>query len=170
MRDSVFLDHSYNIMTDIVIRKGTKPDIPDVLNLIKELAEYERALDSVEVTEGQLLADGFGSAPVFEFLVALHKNQVIGLSLFYYRYSTWKGKGLYLEDLVVTKPYRGRNVGKKLLRETAKFAKKEACTGMYWQVLDWNTSAIEFYKSLGTKFDSEWINCKLDQKSLEQFK
>ncbi len=157
-------------MTDIEIRKGVESDIPDVLSLIKELAEFEGALESVEVTEDQLLADGFGPAPGFEFLVAVHNNQVIGLSLFYYRYSTWKGKGLYLEDLVVTKFYRGKSVGKKLLWETAKFAQKEACTGMYWQVLDWNTSAIEFYKSLGTKFDSEWINCKLDQKSLEQIK
>lgn len=157
-------------MTDIVIRKGVESDIPDVLSLIKELAEFEGALESVEVTEDQLLADGFGPTPGFEFLVAVHNNQVIGLSLFYYRYSTWKGKGLYLEDLVVTKSYRGKSVGKKLLWETAKFAQKEACTGMYWQVLDWNTSAIEFYKSLGTKFDSEWINCKLNQKSLKQIK
>jgi GNAT superfamily N-acetyltransferase len=157
-------------MTDITIRKGVESDIPDVLILIKELAEYEQSSDSVEVTEDQLLADGFGISPAFEFLVAIHKNKAVGLSLFYYRYSTWKGKGLYLEDLVVTKSSRGWGIGSKLLLETAKFAKKQHCTGLYWQVLDWNTPAIEFYKGLGTKFDSEWVNCKLDQKSLERIK
>ncbi len=155
-------------MTDISIRKGLESDIPDVLKLIKELAEFERALDSVEVTEDQLLADGFGSSPAFEFLVAIENDKTIGLSLFYYRYSTWKGKGLYLEDLVVANALRGRGIGKKLLLETAKFGKEQHCTGMYWQVLDWNTPAIEFYKNLGAKLDGEWINCKLDQHSLDQ--
>lgn len=155
-------------MAKIVIRKGVKSDIPQVLTLIRELAEYERALENVEVAEDQLLNDGFGPAPVFEFLVALLKNQTIGLSLFYYRYSTWKGKGLYLEDLVITKSYRGQGIGKKLLLETAKFALEKKCTGLYWQVLDWNTPAIEFYKSLGSQFDGEWINCKIDQKTLNR--
>lgn len=149
-------------MTEIVIRKGAKSDIPEVLKLIRELAEYERALDRVEVTEDQLLLDGFGPSPVFDFLVALDKDKTVGLSLFYYRYSTWKGKGLYLEDLIVTKSYRGQGIGRNMLFETVKFAKKESCTGIYWQVLDWNSPAIEFYKSLGAEFDGEWINCKLD--------
>lgn len=153
-------------MKEVNIRRGVEFDIPDVLALIRELAEYEKAPDDVEVTEEQLIEDGFGPTPYFELLVACVGQEIVGLSLFYYRYSTWKGKGLYLEDLIVTKSYRGRGIGKKLLVETANLAVKNRCTGMYWQVLDWNTPAIDFYESLGSKFDGEWINCKLDQASL----
>lgn len=154
-------------MATITIRKGAKSDISQVMLLIRELAEFEKALDSVEVTEAQLTEDGFGAEPAFEFLVASHQDQIVGLSLFYYRYSTWKGKGLYLEDLIVTQSFRGRGIGKNLLKETAEYAVRKNCTGMYWQVLDWNTPAIEFYTSLGAKFDGEWINCKLDQETLK---
>ena len=155
-------------MKDLIIRKGAQSDIPEVLSLIRELAEYERALDSVEVTEEQLVADGFGSSPLYEFLIATQDGQIIGMSLYYYRYSTWKGKGLYLEDLIVREAFRGDGVGKKLLLETARLAREQQCTGMYWQVLDWNTPAIDFYRSLGSEFDREWINCKLDRNGLEK--
>ncbi len=154
-------------MIPINIRPGKMSDISQVMLLIKELAEFEKALDSVEVTEAQLADDGFGEHPAFEFLVACQHDRIVGLSLFYYRYSTWKGKGLYLEDLIVTQPFRGQGIGKSLLKETAKYAVEKRCTGMYWQVLDWNTPAIEFYQSLGARLDGEWINCKLDQKSLD---
>jgi len=154
--------------SNFIIRKGNASHIPQVLDLIKELAEYEQALDNVHVTEDQLLKDGFGPTPLYEFLVALEQSTVVGLSLFYNRYSTWKGKGLYLEDLVVTKSHRGQGIGKALIVETAKFAKKTECTGLYWQVLGWNTPAIEFYKSLGARFEGDWDNCKLDQESLER--
>lgn len=153
-------------MIEIQIRKGIAADIPQVMDLIKELAEYERALDKVETTESILLEDGFGDSPSFQFLVAIRQNKIVGLSLFYYRYSTWKGKGLYLEDLIVTRKYRGKGIGKDLLKETAKYALNNKCTAMYWQVLDWNTPAIDFYQSLGTKFDGEWINCKIDRKAM----
>lgn len=153
-------------MKQIIIRQGIATDIPQVMVLIKELAEFEKALNSVEVTEEQLAKDGFGPDPAFEFLVACHQDDIVGLSLFYYRYSTWKGKGLYLEDLIITQSFRGQGIGKKLLIKTAEYAIRKDCTGMYWQVLDWNTPAIEFYKSLGSNLDGEWINCKLDQKSL----
>lgn len=154
-------------MKDIIIREGVPSDIPEVFLLIKELAEYERALDSVELTEEQLMADGFGDSPKYGFLVACRDQQLVGLSLFYYRYSTWKGNGLYLEDLIVTQSFRGQGIGKALLTETARFARDQKCTGMYWQVLDWNTPAIEFYRSLGSQFDGEWVNCKLDQYALK---
>jgi GNAT superfamily N-acetyltransferase len=136
--------------------------------LIQELAQYERALNKVETTEQILREDGFGPSPSFQFLTATSNQQIVGLSLFYYRYSTWKGKGLYLEDLIVTKSYRGKGIGKDLLKETAKYALKANCTAMYWQVLDWNAPAIDFYQNLGTKFDGEWINCRLDRKSMKK--
>ena len=153
-------------MEGLVIRKGTPRDIPQVLALIKELAEYEKAPHEVELTEEQMLQQGFGERPLFEFLVAVHQEKIIGLSLFYPRFSTWKGKGLYLEDLVVTQDYRGKGIGQKLLLQTARIAHGENYTGLYWQVLDWNTPAIEFYTKLGAQFDDEWINCKLDQATL----
>ncbi len=155
-------------MNSIEIRKGIPSDIPAVMKLIRELAIFEKAEDQLETTEEQLVQDAFGDKSLFEFFVASSQGQVIGLSLFYYRYSTWKGKGLYLEDLIVTKPYRGQGVGKKLLLETVAYAKQEDCTGMYWQVLDWNSPAIEFYKSLGSQVDGEWLNCKLDKVALSQ--
>ncbi|GJM30078.1 MAG: N-acetyltransferase [Cyclobacteriaceae bacterium] len=155
-------------MTEIQIRKGEESDVPVVMGLILELAQYERALDRVETTEQILIEDGFGPSPSFQFLVAVSQQQIVGLSLFYYRYSTWKGKGLYLEDLIVTKEFRGLGIGKDLLKETAKYGLHNQCTAMYWQVLDWNTPAIDFYQSLGTKFDGEWINCRLDRKSMEK--
>ena len=153
-------------MEEIIIRKGVESDVPQVLGLIKELAAYERALESVTITEEQLLRDGFGSEPIYKLLVAVKDQHIIGISLFYFRYSTWKGKGIYLEDLVVKESFRRKGIGRLLLIETAKFARKNDCTGLYWQVLDWNTPAIEFYKKLGSEFDGEWINCKLDKKAL----
>jgi len=153
-------------MNDISIRKGKESDVPEVMALIKELAQYERALEKVETNEQVLLEDGFGDSPSFEMLVAIKRQQIVGLSLFYYRYSTWKGKGLYLEDLIVTKSFRGKGIGKELLKHTAKYAMANNCTAMYWQVLDWNTPAIDFYQSLGTKFDGEWINCRIDRRAM----
>ena len=157
-------------MPEILVRKGTESDIPSALELIRELAAYEKALEHVQINEEQLTRDAFGPHPVFEFLVATYGTQVVGISLYYYRYSTWKGKGLYLEDLVVTKEFRGRGIGKDLLIQTAKEAQQKECTGLYWQVLDWNTPAISFYEEMGASFDGEWINCKLDQEALNSIK
>lgn len=151
---------------EVEIRLGTREDVPGALALIKELAEFERAPDQVLLTESQMLKDGFGDRPLFQFLVAVVDQQIVGLSLFYHRYSTWKGKGLYLEDLVVTKSFRGQGIGEKLLLATVKIAQQQHCTGLYWQVLDWNTPAIDFYKRWGAVLNSEWINCKLDQRRL----
>ena len=152
---------------DILIRKGVREDIPRVFELIMELARFEKAPHEVENTIEKMVEDGFGDEPVYGFIVAEYINQIIGLSLYYYRYSTWKGKLLYLEDLIVTEKYRNNGVGKKLLGETVKEAVKLNCTGMQWQVLDWNEPAIEFYKKLGASLDAEWVNCRL---TLEQLK
>lgn len=153
-------------MDNIIIRLGTPREIPGAMALIRELAEYENGLHKVKLTEEQMLADGFGANPLFQFLVAMDQQKVVGLSLFYPRYSTWKGKGMYLEDLVVTKAYRNRGIGEQLLLDTAKMARELHCTGLYWQVLNWNTPAIHFYERWGAQFDDEWINCKLNEAGL----
>ena len=146
----------------ITFRKGSKQDLPAVLELIKELAEYEKALDQVENTVSQMEEDGFGEQPIFQFLVAENEGSIIGTSIYYYRYSTWKGKRLYLEDLVVTKTKRGSGAGKLLFEATIAIAKETNCSGMMWQVLDWNEPAINFYKKYPTRFEDEWVNCNLD--------
>lgn len=156
----------------MIIREGTKQDLPAVLELVKELAEFERALDQVSNTVERMEEDGFGEHPAFGFFVAEEENRLVGLSLFYYRYSTWKGKRLYLEDIVVTQKERGKGTGKLLFDRTMKKALEENCTGMMWQVLNWNESAIKFYARYGTSFDDEWVNCHLDadriRKNLER--
>ncbi|MEO1254144.1 MAG: GNAT family N-acetyltransferase [Bacteroidota bacterium] len=146
----------------IKVRKGKREDLPYVLDLIKELAEYEHALDKVQNTVKSMEQDGFGEHPVFGFIVAEDGNKVIGTSIYYYRYSTWQGKRLYLEDLVITESRRRLGIGKLLFKETLKIAKQNKCTGMMWQVLDWNEPAINFYKKYSTRFDDEWINCNID--------
>ena len=146
----------------IEIRKGLKKDLPRVLDLIKELAVYEKALDQVANTVERMEEDGFGDDPVFGFIVAEENNQIIGTSIYYYRYSTWKGKRLYLEDLVVTESKRGEGAGKLLFEATLEIARKTNCSGMMWQVLDWNEPAINFYKKYNTRFEAEWLNCNID--------
>lgn len=144
------------------IRKGQKKDLPEILKLIKELAEYEKALDQVANTVQQMEKDGFGENPIFQFIVAVEEKSIIGASIYYYRYSTWKGKRLYLEDLVVTEKKRGLGAGKLLFEATLKIARGTACTGMMWQVLDWNEPAINFYKKYSAQFEGDWINCHID--------
>jgi len=153
----------------IEIRDGVKQDLPRVLELIKELAKYERALNEVTNTLDMLEADGFGSNPVYGFFVAGEANDIHGIALYYYRYSTWKGKRLYLEDIVVTQNQRGKGIGKLLFEATMKKVIDENCTGMMWQVLDWNQSAIDFYKRYHTRFDNEWINCHLESNQIRSF-
>ncbi|WP_421763319.1 GNAT family N-acetyltransferase [Ekhidna sp.] len=146
----------------ITIRKGQKEDLPPVLELIKELADYEKALDQVANTVSRMEEDGFGDQPVFGFLVVIEDNIIIGTSIYYYRYSTWKGKRLYLEDLVVTESKRGVGAGKLLFEATLDIARATNCSGMMWQVLDWNEPAINFYEKYNTQFEDNWINCNID--------
>lgn len=146
---------------EIVIRKGTIEDVSVTFELIQELASFEKAPTEVTNTIKKMKEDGFGTNPIFEFLVAQIENQIIGTSIFYYRYSTWKGKCLYLEDLIVTEKFRGKKIGSKLFEKTIEFAKQNNCVNLSWQVLDWNESAINFYNKYHTKFDNEWVNCKI---------
>jgi GNAT superfamily N-acetyltransferase len=149
-------------MEKLSVREGNKEDLPRVLELVKELALYEKAPHEVTNTISLMEIDGFGPNPVYGFFVAENNNRIVGLSLYYWRYSTWKGKRLYLEDIVVTESERGKGLGKILFDRTMQHALNTNCTGMMWQVLDWNEPAINFYKKYGTRFDSEWVNCHLE--------
>ncbi len=152
-----------------IIRKGRKEDLPRVLELIKELALYEKALDQVSNTVQQMERDGFGQNPIFGFFVAERGTSIIGLSLYYFRYSTWKGKRLYLEDIVVTEKERGSGLGKLLFEKTMQVSIDEGCTGMMWQVLDWNEPAINFYKKYNAMIEDEWLNCNLESTEISKF-
>lgn len=146
----------------ITVRSGKKEDLPRVFELVKELAEYERAADQVINTVALMEKDGFGPQPIFGFFVAEDGDRIIGLSLYYWRYSTWKGKRLWLEDIIVTQSERGRGAGKLLFDRTMQHTLDENCSGMMWQVLDWNEPSINFYKRYGSNIGSEWLNCQLE--------
>tara|TARA_B110000467_G_scaffold133328_1_gene129031 strand:+ start:186 stop:674 length:489 start_codon:yes stop_codon:yes gene_type:complete len=153
---------------DISIRKGIKKDLPQVFALIKELAEYENALQEVTITLDELENDGFSNQPLFQFLIAEKENELVGLSFYYIRYSTWKGKFLYLEDFVVKESFRGNSIGTLLFEETIKICKSEKYQGMTWQVLDWNTPAINFYKKYNSEISSTWLNGKLTKEQIHK--
>lgn len=152
----------------ITVREGKKADLPQVLNLVKELAEYEKALAQVTNTVDRMEQDAFGEHPVFGFYVAEKDESIVGISLYYYRYSTWKGKRLYLEDIVVTQLERGSGIGKMLFDQTMRLTLDKNCSGLVWQVLDWNEPAINFYKKYGAAFDAEWVNCSLEAEQIKK--
>lgn len=152
------------------IRPGTPEDLSQVLELIQELAEFEREPDAVVATVESMRQDGFGDRPVFAFFVAEDGPKIIGLALYFYSYSTWKGKCIYLEDLIVTQPYRGRGIGRRLLDRVVIKAQEEGAKRVVWQVLDWNTPAIEFYESLGAALLPEWVTCRLTAEQIQAYK
>jgi GNAT superfamily N-acetyltransferase len=149
----------------ILIRKGNAEDLPSALDLVKELAIFEQAPDEVEVSLQQM-KNWFEVDQLFDFFVLEKNNQIAGIALYYYKYSTWKGRCLFLEDLIVTEKERNNGYGKLLFDEVVKLAKKEKVKRLEWQVLDWNEPAIAFYKKHNASFDAEWINCKLIDKQL----
>jgi len=147
---------------NIAIRRATKEDCPRLLELIRELADYERAPEEVTVTTEHFTDSGFGPHPVWWAFVATVDGRVEGFALYYIRYSTWKGQRLYLEDFVVTQEMRGKGLGKLLFERVLEEMKEKKFKGMVWQVLDWNEPAINFYKKYQTRFDAGWINCSVD--------
>ena len=153
---------------DIDIRKGIKKDLPQVLALIKELADYEKSLDQVDVTLEQLEKDGFDGHPHYYLLVAEEKGEIIGVCFYFIRYSTWKGKVLFLEDFVVKEEYRRMGIGGMLFEETIRIANKENMDGLHWQVLDWNTPALNFYKKYNASISSTWLNGRLDKEQINK--
>ncbi|MBC7408100.1 MAG: GNAT family N-acetyltransferase [Arcicella sp.] len=146
----------------IIIRESVREDVPIMFELIKELALYEKAPEQVTNTIEQMYLDGFGENPIFGSIVSEVDEKIVGMALYYYRYSTWKGKRLYLEDLIVSEIMRGQGLGEKLLEATIEKARQSDCTGLMWQVLDWNEPAINFYKKFGARFESEWLNVHID--------
>ena len=150
------------------IRTGVKTDLPAVLELIKELADYENSGNQVSITLDELENDGFGERPWYWFLVVEKDNAIIGLSFYWIRYSTWKGKFLFLEDFVIKEEYRNQGIGSKLFEKTIKVCKKLNLNGMIWQVLDWNSSAIDFYKKYNAEIKNDWLNGKLTKKQIEK--
>jgi GNAT superfamily N-acetyltransferase len=154
---------------EIIIRKAISSDCERMMELVRELAIFEKAPNEVTVTLEHFIESGFGKNPVWYALVAYaadDRNQkIIGISLYYIRYSTWKGTRLYLEDLIVTEEFRGKGVGKKLFDATVDEARQLGVSGMLWQVLDWNQPAIDFYKKYGAAVSGEWLNCSIELKA-----
>jgi len=148
---------------DIVVRRATKTDCSRMLELIQELAEYERAPEQVTVSPEHFIQSGFGETPVWWAFVAETEGQIIGFALYYIRYSTWKGQRMYLEDIIVTEKMRGKGAGNLLMQQLIQEASDKGFNGISWQVLDWNEPAINFYKKFeGVKTDDEWINFAID--------
>jgi GNAT superfamily N-acetyltransferase len=154
-----------------IIRHGDEKDVPGMMKLVRELALFERAPEEVVNTEKKLLEDGFGKHPLYKVIIAeaVDTNDVIGMALYYTAYSTWKGKMLFLDDLVVTESYRRYGIGRKLINEFLRDAKEQGVNQVRWQVLDWNEPAIAFYKSLGVDMDAEWITVKMSKGQIDKY-
>ncbi len=146
----------------VEVRRGVENDIPELLNCIKELALYEKAPDEVEMTEELLLKDGFGDRPLFQFFVAEEAGEIKGIALYYEKYSTWKGRCLFLEDLIVKEQYRHQGVGELLLNRLKIEAKGKGAKRLEWVVLDWNEPAINFYLKQNASIDKEWLSCRVE--------
>ena len=157
------------MITSLVLRRGRAADLPQVLALIQELAAYERAPDAVTNTLAMMQRDGFGPAPIFGFFVLESGADLVGLALFYTAYSTWKGRMLYLEDLVVTETARRGGYGRLLFDAVVAEARRTGAQRLKWQVLNWNEPAITFYKKLGAELDPEWLNGNLDAEQLAAY-
>jgi GNAT superfamily N-acetyltransferase len=148
------------------IRPATRADVPQILAFIRALAAYERMPEAVTITQEILERDGFGPNPYYFCLIAEHDGRAAGYALWFYKYSTWVGPGMYLEDIFVDPELRGLGIGKLLLQHVAAVAVELGCARLEWAVLDWNTPAIEFYKAMGGEFLNEWRSVRLSGEAL----
>ena len=147
---------------EVTIRRALKQDAQVMMQLVNELALYEKAPQEVTVDFDHFVESGFGNKPVWWAFVAEVDHRVVGFALYYIRYSTWKGQRLYLEDILVNEPFRRKGIGKLLFERLIREAKEKKLSGMVWQVLEWNQPAINFYKTYeGVSFDNQWGNCSL---------
>lgn len=162
-----FVKKSINM--SLVIRKGEKEDMPAVLSLIKELATFEREPEAVVVTVDDLISDGFSLNPLFQTLIAEYDNEIVGMALFYNRYSTWKGKTIHLEDLIVKENKRQLGIGKMLYDEVLKYALTQKVRRVEWVVLDWNKTAIDFYKKSGASILKGWETVQITDENLIKY-
>ncbi|CAD0003273.1 GNAT family N-acetyltransferase [Flavobacterium chungangense] len=151
------------------IRKGKPEDMKSVLALIQELAIFEKEPDAVLITEEDLIRDGFGENPLFHVFVADVDKEIVGIALYYYRYSSWKGKTIHLEDLIVKEKMRGTGLGSALYSEIMKQGKKENVRRIEWNVLNWNTPAVNFYENSGAKVIEEWRVVQMDEAGINSY-
>ena len=151
------------------IRKGKIDDMKAVLSLIKELATFEKEPNAVVVTVADLERDGFGESPLFYTFIAEDNEGIVGMALYYYRYSTWKGKTIHLEDLIIKEDKRGLGLGFKLYSEVIAQGKYDGVRRIEWNVLDWNTPAIEFYEKSGARVYKDWLVAQMDKKGIDAF-
>jgi GNAT superfamily N-acetyltransferase len=154
---------------DFLIRRGRKEDMQSVLDLITELAVFEKEPNAVEITVEDLIKDGFSENPQFKIFVAEQENIIIGIALFYERYSTWKGKTIHLEDLIVTKEKQKIGAGKALYTAVLKYAYDHKYNRVAWEVIDWNSNAINFYKSTGATYLNDWSVVQMNKENLEKY-
>ena len=152
---------------EVTLRKAEERDVPRMLALVKELATFEKEPEAVTVTEAEMLDAGFGEGKVWFGWVAEHEGSIIGMAVCYTRYSTWRGRTVYLEDIIVTDTARGQKVGERLFRECVKYAAGNDYNWMRWQVLDWNVDAIRFYKRFGASISPGWLNGELSKEQLK---
>jgi GNAT superfamily N-acetyltransferase len=153
----------------MIIRKGTQNDMAAVLELIRELAVFEKEPDAVVVTVADLERDGFGERPLFHTFIAEEEGAIIGMALYYYRYSTWKGKTIHLEDLIVKEDKRGTGAGFALYKEIITQGKKDQVRRIEWNVLDWNQNAIDFYEKSGAKVLDDWSVVQMSEEGIDEF-
>ena len=150
-------------MMNIIIRRAVKTDCERLMELVRELAVFEKAPQELTVTLDHFEKSGFGESPVWWAFVAEINGIVQGFALYYIRYSTWKGQRMYLEDILISEEFRGKGIGKLLFDKLKEEAKEKKLNGLVWQVLDWNEPAINFYKKNGdVNFDNAWINCSIN--------
>lgn len=151
----------------LTIRVAQPKDVPSMMRLVRELADFEKLPQEVKLTETKMLEDGFGPQPAFHAIVAELDGNVIGMAVYYFSYSTWKGRSIYIDDIIVTETYRGNGVGKELMDEMVRIAIREQAGKLHWQVLDWNEPAIRFYRKYQPSFDGEWVNVALNATQLQ---